>query len=57
MVAEWLNGMDGLVLRDGALVGAIGPTDITQWYQRTLLPNADATTGAPSGGIPPRPDL
>jgi Zn-dependent protease/predicted transcriptional regulator len=57
MVAEWLNGMDGLVLRDGALVGAIGPTDITQWYQRTLLPNAGATGGAASGGIPPRPDL
>jgi predicted transcriptional regulator len=57
MVAEWLNGMDGLVLRDGALVGAIGPTDITQWYQRTLLPSADATTGATPGGIPPRPDL
>ena len=56
MVAEWLGGLDGLVLRDGSLAGAIGPGDIDKWYQRTIH-------GAPhlgplgSAGIPPRPDL
>ena len=53
MVAEWLNGLDGLVLLDGALVGAIGPGDITDWYQRTIL--GEASVGV--AGIPPRPDL
>ncbi len=54
MVADWLNGLEGLVLRDGALVGAIGPGEITHWYQRTILGEAGAW--AEAGGIPPRPD-
>ena len=54
MVADWLNGLEGLVLRDGALVGAIGPGEITHWYQRTVLGEAGAW--AEAGGIPPRPD-
>ena len=55
MVADWLNGLEGLVLRDGALVGAIGPGEITHWYQRTILGEAGVWAGA--GGVPPRPDL
>jgi Zn-dependent protease/predicted transcriptional regulator len=55
LVAEWMNGLEGLVLQDGALVGAIGPEDISRWYQRTILGGADA--GVSAGGIPPRPDL
>ena len=55
MVADWLNGLEGLVVRDGALVGAIGPGEITHWYQRTILGEAGAW--AEAGGIPPRPDL
>jgi Zn-dependent protease/predicted transcriptional regulator len=53
LVAEWMGGMDGLVLRDGALVGAIGPADLQRWYERTILPG----TGVTIPGIPPRPDL
>ncbi|MEP7059722.1 MAG: site-2 protease family protein [Actinomycetota bacterium] len=54
-VAEWLNGLEGLVLQSGSLVGAIGPEDITRWYQRTILGGADVGVGA--GAFPPRPDL
>jgi Zn-dependent proteases len=55
-VAEWLSGLDGLVLRDGALAGAIGPADIDRWYRRMIQGASDV--GPPgSVGIPPRPDL
>ena len=61
-VVEWLAGRDGLVLRDGALVGAIGGGDIERWYRRTIegrVDTAATTTGgtAEPGRIPPRPDV
>ena len=56
MVAEWLSGLDGLVLRDGALAGAIGYQDIDRWYRRTI--QGDPHLGPPgSVDVPPRPDL
>lgn len=51
LVAEWLSGLDGLVLSDGALIGAIGPADVSRWYQRVTQ------GGIAAVGIPPRPDL
>lgn len=50
-VLEWLSGRDGLVIRDGSLVGAIGPAEVERWYRRVVEgPSAKV-------GIPPRPDL
>lgn len=58
---EWLGGRDGLVLDDGALVGALAPADIERWYQRVVegKPQTEkASTDWWSGaGVPPRPDL
>jgi Zn-dependent protease len=61
-VLEWLAGREGLVLRDGELVGAIGGNDIERWYKRTIEGHEDSwstpTGVAPDpGSIPPRPDL
>lgn len=50
---EWLGGNEGLVLRDGALVGALGGTDIERWYQ-ARFGGAPATSDAEA---PPRPDM
>ncbi len=33
---EWLGGREGLVLRDGVLVGALGPDDVERWYGRVV---------------------
>ncbi|MEX0984041.1 MAG: site-2 protease family protein [Actinomycetota bacterium] len=44
---EWLGGREGLVLRDGVLVGSLSPTDVEAWYVRRH---------APEGAVPPRPD-
>ena len=51
---EWLGGQDGLVVKDGALLGAIGPRDVEHWYRRVIEGRA-----APTGfaALPPRPDL
>jgi Zn-dependent protease len=55
---EWLGGKDGLVLRDGALVGALGPGDVERWYLRRKGDGGtDAAAEAVAPGIPPRPDL
>jgi Zn-dependent protease/CBS domain-containing protein len=51
---EWLGGRDGLVLKDGALVGAIGPHDVEQWYRRVIEGQSSPTGFAQ---LPPRPDL
>ena len=51
---EWLGGRDGLVLKDGALVGALGPRDVEQWYRR-VIEGKSTPTGFASQ--PPRPDL
>jgi CBS domain-containing protein len=61
-VVEWLAGREGLVLREGQLVGAIGGGDIERWYKRTFEGREDtwSTTRGSSpdpGAIPPRPDL
>jgi Zn-dependent protease len=57
---EWLGGRDGLVLSDGALLGAIGGRDIEIWFRREVEGRFDQEPqgGAAGGGfIPPRPDL
>jgi Zn-dependent protease len=48
---EWLAGRDAMVLRDGVLVGAIGPNDIQRWYDHRHNPAAVAAQ------VPPRPDV
>lgn len=45
---EWLGGHDGLVLRDGVLLGMIGPADIQAWAE----PGPTIVTA-----LPPRPDV
>jgi len=70
-VVEWLGGRDGLVLRDGALVGAVGAGDVERWFRRVVegretttarawgdsAPNAWGSVGPGGrGAIPPRPD-
>jgi Zn-dependent protease len=51
---EWLGGGTGLVVKDGALVGAIAPRDVENWYRR-VIEGRSAPTGFAS--LPPRPDL
>jgi Zn-dependent protease/CBS domain-containing protein len=51
---EWLGGGTGLVVKDGALVGAIAPQDVENWYRR-VIEGRSAPTGFAS--LPPRPDL
>ena len=51
---EWLTGHDGLVVKDGMLVGAIGPRDVEHWYRR-VIEGRSAPTGF--AALPPRPDL
>jgi Zn-dependent protease len=41
---EWLGGRDGLVVRDGGIVGALGPEDVDRWYRRVI-------EGRPEGGV------
>jgi predicted transcriptional regulator len=64
---EWLGGRQGLVLRDGVLVGVLGPGDVERWYRRVIEGRDEGddrsrsepptmTTPAP-GSVPPRPDL
>jgi Zn-dependent protease len=60
---EWLGGRDGLVVRDGTLMGAISPADIERWYRRVIEGRLDigraagASLGPDTGVVPPRPDL
>ena len=60
---EWLGGRESLVLRDGFLVGAIGPGDVERWYRRVIEGRLDVPGPGGSGGgvtvghVPPRPDL
>ena len=49
---EWLGGREAIVLRDGALVGVLGPPDVERWYRRRF----EAGVSEP-GAAPPRPDL
>ena len=51
---EWLGGTTGFVVRDGALVGAMAPRDVENWYRR-VIEGRSAPTGFAS--LPPRPDL
>jgi Zn-dependent protease len=53
-VFEWLGGQDGLVLEDGALIGAVGPRDVEHWYRRVVEGRSSPTGFA---AVPPRPDL
>jgi Zn-dependent protease len=50
---EWLGGREGLVLRDGALVGALGPDDVERWYRRVIEGRPDEHEAT----VPSRPDL
>ena len=50
---DLLGGQEGMVLDDGRLVGAIAPQDVERWYQARLR----GEDPAPSGSVPPRPDL
>jgi Zn-dependent protease len=67
---EWLGGREGLVLRDGVLVGALGPGDVERWYRRVIegrpegIASHDGSSSEPPGmitpapgSVPPRPDL
>lgn len=51
---EWLGGRDGLVLREGVLVGALSPGDVERWYRREVEGRSDADTDVV---VPARPDL
>jgi CBS domain. len=51
---EWLSGEDGLVLKDGVLVGALSPRDVEHWYRRVIQGQATPTGFA---ALPPRPDI
>jgi Zn-dependent protease len=51
---EWLSGREGLVLRDGRLVGALGAADVERWYRRVI--EGHVTENADASPIPPRPD-
>lgn len=51
---EWLDGEEGLVLKDGVLVGALGPHDVERWY-RMVIEGRSSPTGFTA--VPPRPDL
>jgi Zn-dependent protease len=51
---EWLGGRDGLVLKDGTLVGTLGLRDVEHWYRRVIEGQASPTGFAQ---LPPRPDL
>ena len=50
---EWLGGREGLVLRDGVLVGALGPADVERWYRRVIEGHDDGSDDV----VPARPDL
>jgi Zn-dependent protease len=52
---EWLAGREAFVLRDGALLGVIGPADVERWYRRVIEGKPDVGLVVPSA-IPPRPD-
>ena len=53
---EWLGGREGLVLRDGVLVGALGPDDVERWYGR-VIEGRDPSTPAPRMVVPPTPTV
>ncbi|MDH5313416.1 MAG: CBS domain-containing protein, partial [Actinomycetota bacterium] len=50
---EWLGGRDGLVMREGSLVGALGPADVERWYRRVIEGKLDEA----DPHVPARPDL
>ena len=52
---EWLGGREGLVLRDGVLVGALGPGDVERWYRREIEGRPEGVS--PDVVVPARPDL
>jgi Zn-dependent protease len=52
---EWLAGRDGLVIRDGVLVGALGPADVERWYRRVIEGRPEGVS--PDVVVPARPDL
>ncbi|MGH2631271.1 MAG: site-2 protease family protein [Actinomycetota bacterium] len=58
---EWLGGREGLVLRDGVLVGALGPEDVERWYGRVFegrpMAPVPRMVVPPKPAVPPRPDL
>ena len=61
-VIDLLGGREGVVVRDGRLVGRLSPMDVERWFDlRNGRPTARVTAApvGPSdpGGVPPRPDV
>ncbi len=56
---EWMSGRDAVVLRDGVLVGAVGPADVERWFRGRYEAPRDEPPVASVGGhvVPPRPDV
>ena len=53
-VIEWVGARQGLVMRDGRVVGAINARDVERWY-RHVIEGRPAMSGDPNW-VPPRPD-
>jgi Zn-dependent protease len=53
-VLEWVGSRQGLVLRDGRLVGAIDANDVERWYRQTI--QGRPPEPADPAWVPPRPD-
>lgn len=51
---EWLGGENGLVVKEGVLVGALTARDVESWYRR-VIEGRSAPTGF--AALPPRPDV
>jgi Zn-dependent protease len=50
---EWLGGRGGLVVRDGVLVGTLGPEDVDRWYRRVVEGRPESRAdGAPTAAAP-----
>jgi Zn-dependent protease len=50
---EWLGGRQGLVLREGVLVGSLAPADVERWYRRVIEGHSGDEPGVV---VPARPD-
>jgi hypothetical protein len=61
-VIDLLGGREGVVVRDGRLVGRLSPMDVERWFERRNGRPTAWMTAAPAGpsdpsGVPPRPDV
>jgi Zn-dependent protease len=51
---EWVGARQGLVMKDGGVVGALNARDVERWY-RHVIEGRPAMSSDP-GWVPPRPD-